>query len=239
MAVLLPLVPFIEYSGNSLDMIVTVINQKGGVGKTTTAVNLAYALSKGRNVGLLDMDPEGGTSFSFGIRRDKKEFPLGGKSVNIFNIEIFPAHLGLLKLELGGEVEEVVKSIKSIAEGFDVLVIDTPPNLGTLAVASMIAADRVISPVTPQPLAIEAVRNLDSRLQSLEKRAIAFASMSKKPMDVELKAVKFVQIYVPPSKLFSESSRLGVPASRYEEVKLKKPKIAKIYEELGKVALSE
>ncbi|AWR98967.1 ParA family protein [Metallosphaera hakonensis] len=220
-------------------MIVTVINQKGGVGKTTTAVNLAYVLSKQKNVGLLDMDPEGGTSFSFGIRRDKKEYGIGDKSVNIFNIEVFPAHLGLLKLELGGEVEDVVKSVKSVAENFDVLVIDTPPNLGTLAVASMISADKVVSPVTPQPLAIEAVRNLDSRLQSLEKKAIAFASMSKRPLELDLKAVKFVQLSIPPSKLFSESSRLGVPASRYEEIKLKRPRVGRLYEELAKVALSE
>ncbi|MEM4146261.1 MAG: ParA family protein [Metallosphaera sp.] len=220
-------------------MIITVINQKGGVGKTTTAVNLAYGLSKQMNVGLLDMDPEGGTSFSFGIRRDKREFPLGGKSINIFNIEVFPAHLGLLKLEIGGEVEDVMKSIAKIAESFDVLVIDTPPNLGTLAVASMVAADKILSPVTPQPLAIEAVRNLDSRLQSLNKKAVAFTSMSKKPIDVELKAVKFLQLSVPQSRLFSEASKLGVPVSRYEEIRLRRPRIEKLYEELGKVILSE
>ncbi|QKR00349.1 ParA family protein [Metallosphaera tengchongensis] len=218
-------------------MIVTVINQKGGVGKTTTAVNLAYIMAKDKNVGLLDMDPEGGTSFSFGIRRDKREFPIGGKSVNIFNVEVFPAHLGLLKLELGGEVEDVVKEIKALGKDYDVLVIDTPPNLGTLAVASMIAADKVISPVTPQPLAMEAVRNLDSRLQSLGKSASAFTNMSKKAVELELKSVKFVHVAIPPSKLFSESSRLGVPASRYEEVRFKKARIGKLYEELGKVVL--
>jgi len=216
-------------------MIVTVINQKGGVGKTTTAVNLAYVLSKSKNVALVDMDPEGGTSFSFGIRRDRREYPLGGKSINIFGVDVFPAHLGLLKLELSGEVEEIVNAIRKLAESFEVTVVDTPPNLGTLAVASMIAADRIVSPVTPQPLAIEAVRNLDSRLQSLGKGAVAFTNMSKRALEVELRSVKFLRLSVPQSRLFTESSRLGVPASRYEEVRLKRPKVTRVYEELAKV----
>lgn len=218
-------------------MIITIINQKGGVGKTTTAVNLAYVLSKSKNVALLDLDPEGGTTTSFGMKREKKEYPLGGKSVNIFNVEVFPAHIGLLKLELNGEVEEVVNSIKEISKNFDVLVIDTPPNLGTLAVASMIAADRIISPVTPHPLALEAAKNLDSRLQSIGKKALGFTNLSNKPISIELSSVSFSNIHIPQSRLFIEASRLGVPAVRYEEVRVKKPKLSRFFEELAKVAL--
>ncbi|EZQ04798.1 MULTISPECIES: ParA family protein [Acidianus] len=218
-------------------MIVTVINQKGGVGKTTTAVNLAYILSRNKNVGLIDMDPEGGTTTSFGLKREKKEIPLGGKSVNIFNVELFPSHLGLLKMELNGDVEEVTNSLKNIAKSFDLLVIDTPPNLGTLALASMIAADKILSPVTPQPLAMEAAKNLDSRLQSLEKKAMAFTNMSAKPIEINLQSVNFLKISVPQSKIFIEASRLGVPASRYEEIRMKKPKLIRFYEELSKAIL--
>ncbi|AWR96456.1 AAA family ATPase [Acidianus sulfidivorans JP7] len=218
-------------------MIVTVINQKGGVGKTTTAVNLSYVLSKSKNTALIDLDPEGGTTTSFGMKRDKKEYPLGGKSVNIFNVEVFPAHLGLLKLELNGEIDDVVNSLKNIANNYDILVIDTPPNLGTLAVSSMIAADKIISPVTPQPLAIEAAKNLDSRLQSIGKKAIGFTNLSNKSISIDLQAVSFTNIHIPQSRLFVEASRLGVPAVRYEEIRLKKPKLSRFFEELAKVTL--
>ncbi|MFP3162236.1 chromosome partitioning protein ParA [Acidianus hospitalis] len=218
-------------------MIITVINQKGGVGKTTTAVNLSYVLSKSKNVALLDMDPEGGSTTSFGMKREKKELEIGSKSVNIFNVEVFPAHLGLLKAELNGDVEDVVNKIKETAKNFDILVIDTPPNLGTLAVASMIAADKILSPVTPQPLALEAAKNLDGRLQSLNKKALAFTNLSNKAISLELSSVQFLNIHIPQSRLFIEASRLGVPATRYEEVRLKKPKLSHFFEELAKVTL--
>ena len=218
-------------------MIVVVINQKGGVGKTTTSVNLAYTLAKWKNVALLDLDPEGGATVSFGMKREKREYPLGGKSVNIFNVEVFLSHIGLLKLELNGDIESVVSNIKKISEGFDVLVIDTPPNLGTLSVSAMMAADKIVTPITPQPLAIEAVKNLNSRLGSLKKNAIAFTNMSKKAVNIELSSVKSVDLSIPQSKLFSEATRLGVPAVRYEEFKVKKPKISELYERLGKIVL--
>lgn len=218
-------------------MIVTVINQKGGVGKTTTSVNLAYTLGKVKNVALMDLDPEGGATVSFGMKRDKKELKIGEKSVNIFNVEVFPAHIGLLMLELNGEIESIVQQLKKISENFDVLVIDTPPNLGTLSVSAMMAADKIVSPVTPQPLALEAAKNLDSRLQSLKKQAIAFTNMSKKAVKIEFSSVKSVELALPPSKLFYEASRLGVPAVRYEEFRVKKPKFSPIFEELGKMVI--
>ena len=219
-------------------MIITVINQKGGVGKTTVSVNLAYTLSKIKNnIGLIDLDPEGGATISFGMKREKKELKLGEKSVNIFNVEVFPAHLGLLRLELNGEIEGIVEGIKKISENFDVIVVDTPPNLGTLSVSAMIAADKIISPITPQPLVLEAVKNLDSRLASLKKTAIAITNMSKKPVKIELSYVKSLELSIPQSKLFYEASRLGVPAVRYEEFRVKKPKFSPIFEELGKLVL--
>ncbi|AAY79623.1 ParA family protein [Sulfolobus acidocaldarius] len=218
-------------------MIITVINQKGGVGKTTTSVNLSYTLSKNKNTALLDLDPEGGATISFGIKREKREYPLGGKSVNIFNVEVFLAHIGLLKLELNGDIESIVSSLKKLAENFDFLVIDTPPNLGTLAVSAMIAGDKIVTPITPQPLVLEAAKNLDSRLQGLRKPAIAFTNMSKKSVKLELPSVKSIDLSIPQSKLFSEATRLGVPALRYEEFRVKRPKFSQLYEDLAKVVI--
>jgi chromosome partitioning protein len=217
-------------------MIVTVVNQKGGVGKTTTAVNFSYFLSKSKRTGLLDLDPEGGTTISFGMRRDK-ELRLGEKCVNIFNVDVFPSHLGLFKLEMSGDVEEITKSIKRIGESYDVLVIDTPPNLGTLSLSAMLAADRILAPLTPQPLAVEAVRNLGNRLQTINKQALAFTNLSKRAVKTEVPSVRFLEVSVPQSRLFTEASRLGVPALRYEEVRSRSPKFGLFYSELVKVTL--
>lgn len=226
-----------DYEDKSLDMIITVINQKGGVGKTTTSVNLAYTLAKTKNTALIDLDPEGGATVSFGIKREKKDYPLGGKSVNIFNVEMFPAHIGLLKVELNGDIESTVSTLRKIAESFDYLVIDTPPNLGTLSVSAMMAADKIVTPITPQPLVLEAAKNLDSRLVSLNKKAFAVTNMSKKAVNVDYSAVKSIDITIPQSKLFSEATRLGVPAVRYEEFRVKKPKLGSLYEKLAKMVI--
>lgn len=216
-------------------MILTVINQKGGVGKTTTSVNLAYVLSRRKRVALMDLDPEGGATTSLGMRRDKGEFSVGGKSVNLFNMDVYMSHVGLLKEEMSGDVEEVSGVIKKIGEGYDVLVIDTPPNLGTLSVSAMVASDRVLAPVMPQFLSLEAVKNLGSRLQSLGKFAYAFTNAGKRPISLEAESVKFLDISVPLSKLFQDAVRLGVPAVKYEEVRIKRGKLGSTYEQLGKL----
>jgi chromosome partitioning protein len=219
-------------------VIVTVINQKGGVGKTTTSVNLSYLFSKKRKTALIDLDPEGGSTVSFGIRREQNEIKLGSKSVNIFNVEVYPASIGLLKLELGGDINEITKDIKRIAETVDSVVIDTPPNLGKLAVSAMIVADKIVSPVTPQPLSIEAVKNLDSRLSSLKKGAISFTNFSTKPITVDgLSSVKFAGVGIPQSRIFIEASRLGVPALRYEEVRSRKGRLYTFFEALEKAII--
>jgi chromosome partitioning protein len=219
-------------------VILTVINQKGGVGKTTTSVNMSYLLSKKMKTALLDLDPEGGSTVSFGIKREQSELKLGSKSINIFNVEVFPASVGLLKLELGGDINEITKDIRRISENYDTLVIDTPPNLGKLAVSAMIVADKIISPVTPQPLSIEAVKNLDSRLTSLKKGAYSFTNFSKKPVALEgLSSVKFVTVGVPQSRVFIEASRLGVPALRYEEVRSRKSRLQSAFESLEKAVI--
>ncbi len=219
-------------------MIITVVNQKGGVGKTTTSVNLAYVLSKSHNVALLDLDPEGGSTASLGVRRVKSELKLGERSVNVHGIELFYAHVGLLNLELSGEVESIVQGIKELSKSFDYLVIDTPPNLGTLSVSAMIAGDKIVVPLTPHPLTLEVTKNLNDRLGSLKKQALAFTNMSTKPVQLNAENLKSVELFVPPSKLFTEASRLGVPAVKYEEVRIKKQRIAPAFEALAKVVTS-
>jgi chromosome partitioning protein len=220
-------------------VIITIVNQKGGVGKTTTAVNLSYLISKTSKCALIDLDPEGGSTVSFGLRRELRDLPLFTYYVNIFGLDLYPSHIGLLKAELNGNVEEVKKSLYNLSNSYDIVVVDTPPNLGTLSISAMLTADKIMAPVTPQPLVIEASRNLDFRLQTIKKKAKAFTNFSKKPIELNLQNIEFLPLAIPSSKIFVEASKLGIPALRYEEVKIKDKKIRKYFEELFKAILNE
>ncbi|MEM0174109.1 MAG: ParA family protein [Sulfolobaceae archaeon] len=220
-------------------MILTVVNQKGGVGKTTVAVNLAYLSSKTKKTALIDLDPEGGATISFGMRRNIREIPFLSFSVNLFGIDIFPSNISLIKLEVSGNIEDITRSLQEVSKEYEVVIIDTPPNFGKLSVSGMIVADKILAPVTPHPLVIEASKNLDYRLYTLKKKAISLTNMSRKPIEIKLQNIQFLSICIPSSKLFIEASKLGVPALRYEEVKMRVHKLRNIFEELLKVITNE
>jgi chromosome partitioning protein len=102
----------------------------------------------------------------------------------------------------------------------------------------MIAGDRILTPITPHPLAIQVTKNLGERLASLGKVAYAVTNMSNKPVNVNVESTKPLEIAIPQSKLFIEASRLGVPALRLEEFKTKRPKLQAVFENVAKVIMS-
>jgi len=153
--------------------IITVANQKGGTGKTTTACNLGNALADmGEKVLLVDFDPQSNLSMSFGIERpDELEMPmhkilslimdgetLPDKSEYIVHgerLDIIPCNINLsvteinLRDELGGEhtLKELLDPLRS---DYDRIIIDTNPYLGLLTINALAACDEVIIPVSPQ-----------------------------------------------------------------------------------------
>ena len=159
----------------------SVVNQKGGVGKTTTSANLAAGLSEhGKRVLLIDLDAQANLSAHFGLRPDDEENEESltmyevlryGKSLkdvvqNIRkNLDLAPASLLLsaADLELGGVIGRELllrKALETVQKDYDFIIIDCPPSLGLLALNGLVACERVIVPVQSEYLALHGVRQL-------------------------------------------------------------------------------
>lgn len=165
-------------------MIIAITNQKGGVGKTTTAINLAAACAeKGKRVLLIDLDPQSNTSLSF---VDPDRISLGAyefftetdKSPNDFiyetsvnKLHLIPARINLAKLEakLIGDFDAAFKlrdRLASIIASYDLILIDTPPTLGIITVNALVAAKYVLVPIQASYFALEGT---DDLLETIEK----------------------------------------------------------------------
>lgn len=156
---------------------IAVINQKGGVGKTTTAVNLSAALARsGHRVGLLDMDPQAHASIHLGVDPKRPEATMydllaGDATLDDLwrqgdtNLYVAPAHIDLaaVEVELAGVVgREVIlrEKLAAQAERFDYLLIDCPPSLGVLTLNALTAVEDVFLPMQPHFLALHGLSKL-------------------------------------------------------------------------------
>lgn len=158
--------------------VIAVANQKGGVGKTTTAVNLSGWLARlGRRVLLVDADPQGNSSSGLGI--DKKgvnktlyhalieDEPLASARVStvVEGLDIVPANIDLAgaEIELVAEIARETKLKRALApikDEYDFVIIDCPPSLGLLTVNALVAAERVLVPIQCEYYALEGVSQL-------------------------------------------------------------------------------
>ena len=167
--------------------IIAIANQKGGVGKTTTAVNLATCLAKlGKKVLLVDIDPQGNASSGLGIdkRRCEKtvydcllnEENMGNVAIetayeNLFvcpsNIELSGAEIDLISVM--GRENRLKDSIAPIKDEYDYILIDTPPSLGLITINTMTAADSIIIPIQCEFYALEGVSQLVETIKRVKK----------------------------------------------------------------------
>jgi len=151
--------------------IVAIANQKGGCGKTTTAVNLSACLAaKGRKVLLIDLDPQGSATTHLAISdfdNTMYEAMMGDLSLSqitkpteIEGLDIIPAdkRLGRAEMEIAGKSiarERILKPKVRAQNGYDFIIIDTPPNLGFLTINAMVASDTVLVPIQTEFFAIQ------------------------------------------------------------------------------------
>ena len=167
--------------------IVSIANQKGGVGKTTTSVNLAASLTKlGKTVALVDLDPQGNATSGCGISKKdlrtsvydvlfaRKDITECLYKTNVPNLAIVPSsiHLAGAEIELANvpRREAMLKnSLDKIKRHFDYIIIDCPPSLGMLTVNALTASDSVLIPVQCEYYALEGLSQLTNTIKLVKK----------------------------------------------------------------------
>lgn len=168
--------------------VMAIINQKGGVGKSTTAVNLSAALGESKKkVLVIDFDPQGNTSSGYGIEKDELEHDVYDALLHDFPIEeivldtcepnvfVIPATIQLAgaEIELVSTMarESVLKNVLSpIVDDFDYVFIDCPPSLGLLTINALVAADSLLIPIQCEFYALEGLTKLLESMKMVKKR---------------------------------------------------------------------
>lgn len=163
-----------------MSQVITIANQKGGVGKTTTAVNLSAALAlEGKKVLLIDADPQSNATTSLGFHRDSYEYNLyhvmlGTKEMSdiilqskeIESLYVAPSNIGLVGIEKefykNNQDRELVlkRRIDKIRNDFDFIIIDSPPALGPITINTLSAANSVMIPIQCEFFALEGLAQL-------------------------------------------------------------------------------
>lgn len=167
--------------------IISVVNQKGGVGKTTTAVNLASGIGLlGKKVLLVDADPQGNTTSGYGINKKSVEFSSynilnGTAKVNqtiiktqFKNVDVIPSSMDLAAaeielIEMENRQEKLKMALAAVRENYDYIFIDCPPSLGLITINALCASDTLLVPIQCEYYAMEGLSQLMSTVRQIKR----------------------------------------------------------------------
>ncbi len=210
-----------------MGVIISIVNQKGGVAKTTTAINLAAAIGqKGKKVLLVDLDPQGNATSGMGI--NKKGLKISTYDVimgearpeeaiiatNYKNVSIIPSTQALAEGEIRltafkNKTLQLKKALLQIKDKYDIIIVDCLPSLGVLALNGLSACDRIIIPMQCEPYSLEGVAELlatvkrvkSSSNKNLQVMGIVFTMLDMR-LTVNKDVVNQIKENFPPEYIF-------------------------------------
>lgn len=210
-----------------LGIVISVVNQKGGVAKTTTAVNLAAAIGqKNKKVLLVDLDPQGNATSGIGISKKGLKYTtydvIMGEvrpseaivSTTYKNVWVLPATQTLAEGELrlaafDNKTLQLKKAILQIKDDYDIIIVDCLPSLGVLALNGLSACDRIIIPMQCEPYSLEGVAELlasvkrvkNSTNKGLQIMGIVFTMLDKR-LTVNREVMEHIKQNFPADTIF-------------------------------------
>ena len=221
--------------------IIAIANQKGGVGKSTTAINLSSCLGEmGQKVLTIDMDPQGNTTSGMGVEKNEVEntvyeLLLGEADLQsciipleFENLSLLPSNVNLAGAEIeliGVEEKEFIlkKAVDQIREQYDFIIIDCPPSLNMLTINAMTTADTVLVPIQCEYYALEGLSQLMHTIElvqerlnpELEMEGVVFTMYDENVKDI-LKQNIYKTI-IPRNVRLAEAPSYGMPINYYDK----------------------
>ena len=171
-----------------MNRVIAIANQKGGVGKTTTAINLSACLADlGKKVLALDLDPQGNMTSGLGVDKDEIErsvydLIIGNAGIEecicknvLYNLDVLPSNIDLSAAEIemiGVENKEFIlkNEMEKIKDDYDFVIIDCPPALSMLTINAMTTADSVLVPIQCEYYALEGLTQLIHTIELVQER---------------------------------------------------------------------